>query len=181
MNAYRPCPVCLKKEFELLHTITYPAGENRILPVEYQIVCCSQCGMVFDTFEADETVFDNYYSKENKYAIDNTAGSGGYSVNEKKRFQRIVNFLKSQRIDKNADIMDIGSGKDLAEYGNVPYHLIDVAEPGEPYDLFAYLNAAQTAVRDIAARGHLPILCGGSKNDLPQQGPEIVKSTQVEP
>ena len=111
MISFRPCPVCQKKEVELLHTITYPAGENRILPVEYQIVCCSQCGMVFDTFEADETVFDNYYSKENKYAIDNTAGSGGYSVNEKKRFQRIVNFLKSQRIDKNADIMDIGSGK----------------------------------------------------------------------
>ena len=58
--------------------------------------------------------------------------------------------------------MDIGSGKDLAEYGNVPYHLIDVAEPGKPYDLFAYLNAAQSAVRDIAARGRLPILCGGS-------------------
>lgn len=111
MISFRPCPVCRKKEVELLYTIKYPVEENRILPAEYQIVTCCNCGMVFDTFEADEMVFDNYYSRENKYALANTAGSGGYSVNEKKRFQRIVDFLISQNIDKNADIMDIGSGK----------------------------------------------------------------------
>ena len=58
--------------------------------------------------------------------------------------------------------MDIGSGKDLGEYGNVPYHLIDVADPGEPYDLFTYLKQAQSALEDIASRGKLPVLCGGS-------------------
>ena len=58
--------------------------------------------------------------------------------------------------------MDIGSGKDLAEYGNVPYHLLDVADPGEPYDLFTYLKQAQSAIRDIQQRGKLAILCGGS-------------------
>ncbi len=58
--------------------------------------------------------------------------------------------------------MDIGSGKDLGEYGDVPYHLIDVAEPGTAYDLFTYLEQAQAALHDIAARGRLPILCGGS-------------------
>ena len=58
--------------------------------------------------------------------------------------------------------MDIGSGKDLAEYGQVPYHLIDVADPGENYDLFVYLQDALKAVRDIAGRGKLPVLCGGS-------------------
>ncbi len=58
--------------------------------------------------------------------------------------------------------MDIGSGKDLAEYGDVPYHLIDVADPGEEYDLFRYIKQAQATVKDIAARGRLPVLCGGS-------------------
>ena len=67
--------------------------------------------MVFDSFEADETVFNQYYSRENKYALSNTAGSGGYSENEKIRFQRIVDFLIAQNVDKNAKIMDIGSGK----------------------------------------------------------------------
>ena len=58
--------------------------------------------------------------------------------------------------------MDIGSGKDLAEYGSVPYHLIDVADPGEPYDLFNYVCDARKALADIFQRGRLPILCGGS-------------------
>jgi tRNA dimethylallyltransferase len=58
--------------------------------------------------------------------------------------------------------MDIGSGKDLGEYGNVPYHLLDVVDPGEPYDLFTYLDQAKKALQDIAARGKMPLLCGGS-------------------
>ena len=58
--------------------------------------------------------------------------------------------------------MDIGSGKDLSEYGQIAYHMLDVADPGEPYDLFTYLNQAQAAIADIARRGHLPVLCGGS-------------------
>ena len=111
MNSYRPCPICQRNEVELLHAIKYPAEENRILPVDYQIVTCRKCGMVFDSFEADETVFNQYYSRENKYALSNTAGSGGYSENEKIRFQRIVDFLIAQNVDKNAKIMDIGSGK----------------------------------------------------------------------
>ncbi|MBE6381352.1 MAG: tRNA (adenosine(37)-N6)-dimethylallyltransferase MiaA [Lentisphaerae bacterium] len=58
--------------------------------------------------------------------------------------------------------MDIGSGKDLSEYGCVPYHLIDVADPGTVFDLFSFVPQAFEAVRDIARRGKLPILCGGS-------------------
>lgn len=58
--------------------------------------------------------------------------------------------------------MDIGSGKDLEEYADVPYHLIDIAEPGEVFDLYNYVKLALEAVKDIAARGRLPILCGGS-------------------
>ena len=58
--------------------------------------------------------------------------------------------------------MDLGTGKDLADYGNVPYHLIDVADPMEEYNLFYFLRDAAAAVQDIAARGKLPILCGGT-------------------
>ncbi len=58
--------------------------------------------------------------------------------------------------------MDIGSGKDLSEYGEVPHHLLDVVDPGEPYDLFTYQKQAFAAVQDIASRGKLPVLCGGS-------------------
>ena len=58
--------------------------------------------------------------------------------------------------------MDIGTGKDLAEYGDVPYHLIDIAEPGTQYNVHRFQEDFQAAVADIRARGAFPILCGGT-------------------
>ncbi len=58
--------------------------------------------------------------------------------------------------------MDIGSGKDLAEYGDVPYHLIDIADAGSRYNLFEYLRLARTAMADISGRGRLPVVVGGT-------------------
>ena len=62
--------------------------------------------------------------------------------------------------------MDIGTGKDLADYEvngiKVPYHLIDIAEPGTKYNLFQYQQDFQTAYADIAKRGKTIILCGGT-------------------
>ena len=58
--------------------------------------------------------------------------------------------------------MDIGTGKDIEEYGDVPYHLIDICEPGEKYNLYRYLADYNNAVEDIASRHRRPIVCGGS-------------------
>lgn len=58
--------------------------------------------------------------------------------------------------------MDIGTGKDLEEYGEILVHLIDVAPAGAKYNLFQYLADADRALEDISARGKLPVLCGGS-------------------
>ena len=62
--------------------------------------------------------------------------------------------------------MDIGTGKDLADYQvstvNVPYHLIDIREPGTKYNLFEYQQDFFDAYQDIRSRGALPILCGGT-------------------
>lgn len=58
--------------------------------------------------------------------------------------------------------MDLGTGKDLEEYGSVPYHLIDICDAGYRYNLFEYLRDEAQACSDIRARGHLPILCGGT-------------------
>lgn len=62
--------------------------------------------------------------------------------------------------------MDIGTGKDLADYCvdgvQVPYHLIDIVEPGTKYNLFEYQNDFLNAYRDIRSRGKQVILCGGS-------------------
>ena len=58
--------------------------------------------------------------------------------------------------------MDIGTGKDLSEYQEIPYHLIDLAEAGTRYNIYDYQLAFENAYRDIVSRGMIPILCGGS-------------------
>ena len=62
--------------------------------------------------------------------------------------------------------MDIGTGKDLADYivdgRQIPYHLIDIREPGTKYNLFEYQQDFLDAYEDIRSRGAVPILCGGT-------------------
>ncbi len=58
--------------------------------------------------------------------------------------------------------MDLGTGKDLSEYDGVPYHLINICEPGTKYNLFQYQQDFFDAYTDINARGVQPILCGGT-------------------
>ena len=76
--------------------------------------------------------------------------------------------------------MDIGTGKDLADYmvgdykspttqgsptthgARIPYHLIDICEPGTKYNLFQYQQDFYDAYLDIRSRGAVPILCGGT-------------------
>ena len=66
--------------------------------------------------------------------------------------------------------MDIGTGKDLADYSpvvdgqpvNIPFHLINIKEPGEKYNLFQYQQDFFDAYNDICQRGATPILCGGT-------------------
>ena len=68
--------------------------------------------------------------------------------------------------------MDIGTGKDLADYvvrsqksgdsRKIPYHLIDIREPGTKYNLFEYQQDFFDVYQDIRSRGVVPILCGGT-------------------
>jgi len=62
--------------------------------------------------------------------------------------------------------LDIGTGKDLHEYTcggpAVPFHLIDVVAPGEEYNLHRFMQDARRAIADIAARGKLPLIVGGT-------------------
>ena len=58
--------------------------------------------------------------------------------------------------------MDIGTGKDLAEYGEVPVHLIDLLPAGADYNVCLYQRDFARAYSDIRSRGAFPILCGGT-------------------
>lgn len=90
--------------------------------------------------------------------------------------------------------LDVGSGKDLAEFAAtatapaVPCHLIDVADPDEPFDLHRFLPLAQQAVRDIRGRGRLPVGVGGTtlyvkafleNYDLPGGNPDPARRAEL--
>jgi tRNA dimethylallyltransferase len=83
-----------------------------------------------------------------------------------------MSVMAAQRLDGeivNADAMqiyrgmDIGTAKpDAVERGGIPHHMFDVAEPGEAYSVSRYVECAGAVMKDIAARGKLPILVGGT-------------------
>ena len=62
--------------------------------------------------------------------------------------------------------MDLGTGKDLADYDlhgtHIPYHLIDICDPAEEYSAYRFVGDFKRAYEDITARGRQPILCGGT-------------------
>ena len=62
--------------------------------------------------------------------------------------------------------MDLGTGKDLVDYTvngkPIPYHLIDIADPGYKYNVFEYQRDFLTAYETIKQKGKLPVLCGGT-------------------
>ena len=94
------------------------------------------------------------------------AASLAYTLHKQGREAEIVS-ADSRQVYRG---MDIGTGKDLGDYQlkienetfDVPYHLIDICEPGTKYNLFQYQQDFLTAYRDIKGRGALPILCGGT-------------------
>ncbi len=62
--------------------------------------------------------------------------------------------------------MDIGTGKDLAEYERgsikVPVHLVDIVDAGDKYNVFEFQRDFLSAYDDVKSRGRMPVLCGGS-------------------
>lgn len=58
--------------------------------------------------------------------------------------------------------LDLGAGKDLAEYGEVPYHLVDIVDPGQEFNVFEYQRRFFEVFEDISRRGVLPVLVGGT-------------------
>jgi tRNA dimethylallyltransferase len=58
--------------------------------------------------------------------------------------------------------MDLGTGKDLAEYGEVPYHLIDIVDPGYEFSVFEFQRRFFDTFTEIRKRGRFPLLVGGT-------------------
>ncbi len=80
-----------------------------------------------------------------------------------RKFQGEIISADSRQVYRG---LDIGTGKDLQEYGSdndrIPAHLLDVVEPGEEFHLFRFVQLARDAIQDIGQRQRLPIIAGGS-------------------
>ena len=91
------------------------------------------------------------------------SGKTHLAVELARRFNGEIVSADSRQVYRG---LDIGTGKDLEEYGNgadaVPYHLIDIVEPNEEFHLFKYLDMARKALQDISSRRKLPIVAGGT-------------------
>lgn len=91
------------------------------------------------------------------------SGKTRYAVNLAREFgkSRPAEILSadSRQVYKG---MDIGTGKDLEEYGEIPYHLIDIVPAGTRFDLFQWQQAFEAAYAEVRERGAIPILCGGT-------------------
>jgi len=87
------------------------------------------------------------------------SGKTGWGVSVARKFNGEIISADSRQVYKK---LDIGTGKDLEDYGDIKYHLIDVKNPGEKFTLFDWLKAARQAIDDILERGKLPVVVGGT-------------------
>ncbi|MCQ2135334.1 MAG: tRNA (adenosine(37)-N6)-dimethylallyltransferase MiaA [Bacteroidales bacterium] len=94
------------------------------------------------------------------------SGKTRYAV----RLAKAINALEGRAVAEiiSADSrqvyrgMTIGTGKDLDEYEEIPYHLIDIVQAGEKYDIYRYQHDFEAVYRSLMEQGKVPILCGGS-------------------
>jgi tRNA dimethylallyltransferase len=105
------------------------------------------------------------------------SGKTGWGVSIAKKFNGEIISADSRQVYQK---LDIGTGKDLEEYGEVKYHLIDIRKPGEKFTLFDWLRLARQAVEDIFARGKTPVVVGGTGLYVQAltEGFELKKSTK---
>ena len=87
------------------------------------------------------------------------SGKTGRAVDIARRINGEIISADSRQLYKD---MDLGTGKDIEEYGNIPYHLIDIAEAGTRLNLYTYLKEANRAIDDVISRGRVPVVCGGT-------------------
>lgn len=87
------------------------------------------------------------------------SGKTTLAVNLARSFNGEIISADSRQIFKK---MDIGTGKDLDEYGDIQYHLIDILNPGEEFSVSKFIEAAHVSLSTIHNRKKFPIICGGT-------------------
>jgi len=87
------------------------------------------------------------------------SGKTGWGVSVARKFNGEIISADSRQVYRG---LDIGTGKDLEDYSDVKYHLIDICEPGVYFTVFDWLERAREVIEDIFTRGKTPIIVGGT-------------------
>ena len=87
------------------------------------------------------------------------SGKTKLAVGLARRFNGEIVSADSRQVYRG---MDIGTGKDLKEYGTIKYYCIDIASPKRQFTVAQFKSCAEAAIQDIVKRGRLPIVVGGS-------------------
>lgn len=105
-------------------------------------------------------------NRADKFKYDTVAIIGPTASGKTDRAVSIAKTLDGEIISADSrqvyKSMDLGTGKDLEEYEGVPYHLIDICEAGEKYNLHRYLKDFQEAYTKIKRLEKFPVICGGT-------------------
>ncbi len=105
---------------------------------------------------------NDYLNQEDRHKHLNQEQSNNYLNQEESKTKKChceIISADSRQVYKG---MDIGSGKDLYEYEEIPYHLIDVAPAGYVYSIYDYQKDFENAYKQIISRNNIAIICGGS-------------------
>lgn len=86
-------------------------------------------------------------------------GKTALAVAAARRYQAEIISADSRQVYRR---MDLGTGKDREEYGDLPCHLIDIVEPGVEYNLFEFQRDCYATIKQLQGSGKLPLICGGT-------------------
>lgn len=106
----RQCPICAGKIGEVLYKVDFAPVKGEMLPAEFNVVSCVDCGFVYDDMLSSQSMFDDYYRTSMKYQTQGTLGSGDFSLSDRRRYSELLDFLDSD-IKSSMKILDIGAGK----------------------------------------------------------------------
>jgi len=106
--SFRACPVCQSKNARMLCLLDYALFDDLNLPGTKRLLCCLTCGMLYDDVEISEGQLAQYYRSNEHYAASSTGGTGSFSEDNNRRYDRILDSLQAGPGDL---IVDYGCGQ----------------------------------------------------------------------
>jgi len=104
----RPCPVCEEHEGSALAQLCYALFDDLKMSGHKTLVQCGTCGMLYDDVRFSDNQLQEYYRRNEHYAVSGMGGSGSVSQDNKERYKRIIDLLEP---DSHGVILDFGCGQ----------------------------------------------------------------------